>query len=189
MGVSGGGFLNERVALVHSMDYRDGRLWLDAAVLLRGRNPGWYQPRKPPDRQRWRPPVASPGGGGGAGRHRIFVDRADRAVWVNHDLRIPLGEFNVLLLDDADELTSLPIVHELFTIAPELGAAPPPASPSPQTSAVRTLTSFVERVDFGAAHPSTLSSPQTFSGGAIAAIAELRKRIEESEHVKTFLRG
>jgi hypothetical protein len=181
--------LTDRVVLVHSIDLRDGHFWLDAAVLLRGRQPGWYQTRRPPDPQRIRRRMGRSGGGASAGRHLIFVDRGDRAVWVDDDLQIPLGEFNVVLLDGADEPAELPIVCDKFAIAADLGAAPPTMLPSTQTPAVKTLTATTERVDFGAAPPSASSSPQTITGSIVAAAIELSRRVEESAHVREFLRS
>ncbi len=181
--------LTDRVVLVHSIDFRDGHFWLDAAVLLRGHQPGWHQTGTSPDPQRIRRRIARSGGGASAGRHFIFVDRGDRAVWVDDDLQIQLGEFNVVLLDGADEPTELPIVCDKFAIAADLGAALPPTLPSSQTPAVRTLTAITEHVDFGAARLSASSSPQTFTGAIVAAATELSRRVEESAHVREFLRG
>jgi hypothetical protein len=39
-------------------------------------------------------------------------------------MRLPLNEFNVVMLDRADHPVDLPIVHEMITIDADLGTAP-----------------------------------------------------------------
>jgi hypothetical protein len=45
-------------------------------------------------------------------------------LWIDRSFRLPLNEFNVVMLDHADDPVNLPVVHEMFTINSDLGAAP-----------------------------------------------------------------
>jgi hypothetical protein len=115
--------LTEHVELVHSIDVRAQRFWLDAAVLLRGSLPGWQISRTPPEPRSPRPLLA-PGGGAHVGPNSFFVDRRDRVLWINRSFRLPLNECNLVILDHADEPIEVPVVHAILTINSDLGAAP-----------------------------------------------------------------
>jgi len=124
MACGGGTSLSEKVALVYCMDVRNDRFELVAAVLLRGARPGWQRlTNRPAPRPMRRPPVS--GGGAGAGRHWVFVDIDNRALWINGAIQLPLNQSNVVLLDHADDNSKPPTVHSMHMIDADLGAAPP----------------------------------------------------------------
>lgn len=58
------------------------------------------------------------------GRHDIFVDSRERVLWINGSFQLPLGEFNVVMLDRADDPVNLPVLNEMCTVEWDLGAAP-----------------------------------------------------------------
>jgi hypothetical protein len=113
-------------------------LWLNGAVLLRGQ-PFWNETQS----QEYTVPVGKdyreyakdiakamratmpshpPGAGGSVGRHFVTIVDPDRAVWLNGELLISLGQDNVLLLDDVDNLTVAPRVHSKLLVGPDLGS-------------------------------------------------------------------
>jgi hypothetical protein len=142
-GFSGGGSLSmtETVTLVYNIGLRGDRFWLIAAVLLRSTRP-WPLVTTGPGLPRSRPPSLV-GGGSRVGRHYIFIDQLARVVLINESLRLPLTEFNIVMLDQADHPVDLPTVHEMITINPDLGAA---ASDGFQLSlAVRDAARYLRR--------------------------------------------
>ena len=78
-------------------------------------------------------------------------------------MRVPLGDSNVLLLDEADDPVGRPVILRRVTISPNLGSSAPscssPSSRDAPTKAVR------------------------------AAITELQRKLEECDHVADYLRG
>jgi hypothetical protein len=175
--------LNRRVALVHCFDIRDGRYFLDAAVVLRGTRPDWYATATPPDPRLRLPPQRTSGGGAGAGRHFIYVDRDNRAVYVNRDQRIPLDEFNVLLLEGADDPDQAPVLHERLTIDPDFGPAPAlPAAPTTSSSSGPRLVPIIETHSADAK-----GSPPSFFTAMIFATKNLEERMMASSRVRDFV--
>ena len=122
MSAGGGMSLTETVKLVYSIGIRGDRFWLDAVVLVRSARPWPRATTAPPPQPRL--PALGPGAGGCVGRHHIFIARTDRVVWINRSFPIRLNEFNLLMLDHADDPVKLPSVHDIFTIHSDLGAAP-----------------------------------------------------------------
>jgi hypothetical protein len=143
LGPAGVSRLNDRVALVFSMSAREDQMRLDAAVLLRGVREGWLRASGPPN---W-PPLGTPANGGSVGRYYVAIDPKNAVVWIDRALSIPLGDNNVLLLDRADEIDALPVVHGKVTISADLGALPPaPASPAEILPAQEWLAKLHKRL-------------------------------------------
>ncbi len=161
MGAGGGVILNDRIVMVYSIREAEGSWLLDAAVLLRGSVSYWYRggpAALPPS------PFSQPrGSGGSAGRYYVSIVRADREVWIDTTLRVPLENFNVLLLDGADGSGGMPVIHERVSIAPELGPGGPAGNPQ--------------------------SSREGRFASMRAAITELQRRLESCEPVANYLRG
>ena len=158
---AGGVILNERTVLVYSIREVEGSRLLDAAVLVRGSVPNWYRggPAAPPP-----PPFSFPrGSGASAGRYFVSIVRADREVWIDTTMRVPLEDSNVLLLDEAGDSVVPPVVFGRARISPDLGTRAPsgnfPSSPEARVAVMR------------------------------AEVTELRRRLEACDAVIDYLRG
>ena len=158
---AGGVILNDRTVLVYCIKEAEGSLLLDAAVLVRGPIPSWYRigPAAPPP-----PPFSFPrGSGASAGRYFVSIVRADREVWIDTTMRVPLEDSNVLLLDEAGDSVVLPVVRGRVRISPDLGpSAPPGTFPSFREARVAVMR---------------------------AEVTELRRRLEACDAVSDYLRG
>ena len=121
MGASGGITLNDRTIVVYGMKEAEGSWLLDAAVMLRGSVPNWYRTGSaaPPP-----PPFSEPrGNGASAGKYFVSIVRTAGEVWIDTTMRVPLENFNVLLLDEADDSVGMPLIHGRVRISPDLGSA------------------------------------------------------------------
>jgi hypothetical protein len=75
-------------------------------------------------------------------------------------MRVPLGDFNVVLFDGADGSGGMPVILDRVSIAPELGSGGPVGN-----------------------------TPQARMVSVRAAITELQRRLESCEQVVNDLRG
>ena len=161
MGASGGIILNDRTIVVYSMKEAEGSWLLDAAVMLRGSVPNWYRTGSaaPPP-----PPFSGPrGNGASAGKYFVSIVRSDREVWIDTTMRVPLENFNVLLLDEAGDSVAMPVIHGRVSISPDLGS--------------------------GALSGNSQSSRDARTAAVRAAVAELQRRLESCDDVSNYLRG
>jgi hypothetical protein len=141
---SGGIILNDRTIVVYSMNEAEGSWLLNAAVMLRGSVPNWYSTGStaPPP-----PPFSAPrGSGSSVGKYFVSIVRTHREVWIDTTMRIPLENFNVLLLDAPSDSVGMPVVHGRVRISPDMGSSALSGdSQSSRIIARRALTTELQR--------------------------------------------
>jgi hypothetical protein len=134
--LGGVGALTDTVTMVQWMHWIDNSATLDAAVLLRGRTPNWYDTASRPDLPQFR-------SGATAGRHAVTFERRSRVVGVNATT-YQLQHFNILLLDNADDPINDPILSDMIAIDADFPLMPVNAYSAEERVLKRNIAAITE---------------------------------------------
>lgn len=101
VGAAGGiGKFAPGIDLMYSVSLRDGRVYIDVAVLVRSETKSAHDATS--ISARWRPPEGVKSGGGASiGPHDFVCDRENRMLWVDGQPFLSLGSTNVVLFAEA----------------------------------------------------------------------------------------